>query len=74
MALDHETIVSWTPRNMITIAAMAILGFFILHLLTVNASVVGAWLSGVSGSFGQSGSVNIGGPGADYDYSVDAYG
>jgi uncharacterized membrane protein YdjX (TVP38/TMEM64 family) len=70
MALNHETIVSWTPRNIVTIAAMAILGFFVLHILSVNAAVVGSWLASLSAGYGQSGSIDVGGPQASYSYDV----
>jgi hypothetical protein len=44
--LRNENIISFTPRNMITIVVMVTVGWFILHLFGVGASTVTAWMTG----------------------------
>ena len=46
--MTHETIITWTPRNLITIVVMVTIGWFFLHLLSVFAGAIGAQAGALS--------------------------
>ena len=61
MALRNETIISWHWKNLITVAVMVTIGWFVLHLFMGG---VGG-LSDLIGGLGAGGNVDANTSGAD---------
>jgi len=46
--VNNETILTFNPRNLVTIVVMVTIGWFVLHVLGGVADYLGAWAAGIS--------------------------